>query len=109
MAHEGSRTSSSAPAANEISTSLVAALSAVAALVYYFSNPKPGTYYDYTFRVAENLLSGDIGFAQKPPPWLNEFVPFEGLWYSVFPFGTVVTMVPFALLKAAGLITDMPS
>lgn len=78
-------------------------------LAYYFSNPKPRNYYNYTFRVAENLLHGSIGFANKPPPWLNEFVPFEGLWYSVFPLGSVLSMVPFALLKVAGVIQQMPS
>jgi hypothetical protein len=109
MAREGPRTSSSAPAAGKVSNSLILLLSAVAAFVYFFSNPKPGTYYDYTFRVAGNLVNGSIGFVEKPPPWLNEFVPFEGLWYSVFPFGAVVTMIPFAILKTAGLITDMPS
>src|SRR5687768_11326662 len=102
MAHDGPRTSSSAPAAKKISIPLISLVSAAAAFVYYFSNPRPGTYYDYTLRVAGNLLNGSVGFTEKPPRWLNEFVPFEGLWYSVFPFGAVVTMIPFALLKAAG-------
>lgn len=84
-------------------------LSLATAVVYYFSNPKPKHYYDYTFRVAGNLLRGSIGFPQKPPSWLNEFVPFEGLWYSVFPLGSVVSMVPFAFLKIAGIIQGMPS
>jgi len=84
-------------------------LSIATAVVYYFSNPKPNHFYDYTFRVAENLLRGSVGFTEKPPSWLNEFVPFEGLWYSVFPFGSVVSIVPFALLKVAGVIKDMPS
>ena len=78
-------------------------------IVYYFSNPKPQNYYDYTFRVAENLLRGSIGFAEKPPSWLNEFVPFSGEWYSVFPLGGVVSMMPIAAMKVAGLITEMPA
>lgn len=84
-------------------------LSFSAALIYFFSNPKPNSHYDYTFRVAEILLRGSTGFAEKQPPWLNEFVPFEGFWYSVFPFGAVVSMLPFAVLKTAGVITQMPS
>lgn len=80
-----------------------------ATAVYFFSNPKPGHFYDYTFRVADTLLHGSIGLAEKPPPWLNEFVSFEGLWYSVFPLGSVLTMLPFALLKAVGIIGEMPS
>jgi hypothetical protein len=78
-------------------------------LVYYFSNPKPQHYYDYTFRVAENVLHGAIGFKEKPPSWLNEFVPFEGNWYSVFPLGSILTMIPFAFFKFIGAIKDMPA
>jgi hypothetical protein len=90
--------------------SKIIALGAIfAALAFFLSNPKPQNYYDYTFRVAENLVRGGIGFAEKPPSWLNEFVPFEGLYYSVFPLGSVVTMLPFALLKVAGLISEMPA
>lgn len=76
--------------------------------LYYLSNPKPSAHYDYTFRVAENLIRGAIGFTSQPPSWLNEFVPFDGAWYSVFPFGSVVSMIPFALLKVAGIVDSMP-
>jgi hypothetical protein len=88
---------------------LIFCLVAVTFWVYYFCNPAPQQYYDYTFRVADNFLRGAIAFHEKPPSWLNEFVPFEGNWYSVFPLGSVLTMMPFALLKVAGLITDMPA
>jgi hypothetical protein len=77
--------------------------------VYYFSNPKPQHYYDYTFRVAHNMLNGAIAFSERQPSWLNEFVPFEGFYYSVFPLGSVLTMIPFALFKFAGVIREMPS
>ena len=77
--------------------------------IYYFSNPKPQNYYDYTFRVADNIIRGDIAFKEKPPTWLNEFVPFEGNWYSVFPLGSVVTMMPFAFFKLIGAIQEMPA
>lgn len=77
--------------------------------IYYFSNPKPQNYYDYTFRVAENILNGAIAFKQPQPSWLNEFVPFEGNYYSVFPLGSVITMMPFALLKIIGAVKEMPS
>ena len=91
------------------SNRLIMLISAGTAVVYFFSNPKFQTYYDYTFRVAENLLHGSIGFVEKPPPWLNEFVPVDGYWYSVFPFGAIVSMLPFAVLKSIGIITQMPS
>lgn len=77
--------------------------------LYYLSNPKPQHYYDYTFRVAENLLRGGVGFTEKQPSWLNEFVPFEGSYYSVFPLGGVLSMVPFAALKVIGMISAMPA
>src|SRR5439155_14209182 len=91
---------------NRLFPSLV--LSTATAIVYFFSNPKPQSYYDYTFRVAGNLLRGAIGFSDKPPSWLNEFVPFEGEWYSVFPLGAVVTMIPVAFFNVIGVITEMP-
>lgn len=78
-------------------------------LIYYFSNPNPQHYYDYTFRVAENILGGAIAFKTQQPSWLNEFVPFEGKWYSVFPLGSVITMMPFAFFKSIGVIKEMPS
>lgn len=80
----------------------------VCGVAYYFSNPKPQNYYDYTFRVAENILRGSIGFTEKQPSWLNEFVTLDGFYYSVFPLGSVLTMIPFALLKVLGIINGMP-
>jgi hypothetical protein len=88
---------------------LVPLICTASGLIYFFSNPKPQNYYDYTFRVAANLLGGHVAFNEPQPSWLNEFVPFEGFYYSVFPFGSVVTMVPFAVLKTLGLITEMPA
>ena len=78
-------------------------------LVYFFSNPNPQNYYDYTFRVAENLLHGRIGLTEQPPSWLNEFVPFKDRYYSVFPLGSVLSMLPFAFLKFIGVIKEMPA
>lgn len=85
-----------------------AMLSLAAAVVYFLSNPKPQNYYDYTFRVAGRLLSGAISLSEPPPPWLNEFVPYHGSYYSVFPLGAVLSMIPAAFLKAIGLINEMP-
>jgi len=82
---------------------------ALCGIVYFFSNPKPQFYYDYTFRIAGQFLNGSLGLNEPPPPWLNEFVPFDGAWYSVFPLGSILTMVPAALLKAAGVLQDMPA
>lgn len=84
-------------------------ISLFAGLVYFLSNPKPNHFYDYTFRVAGNFLEGKIAFIQRPPDWLNEFVLFEGAYYSVFPLGSVLSMLPFAVLEKIGLINEMPS
>lgn len=89
-------------------TIVIIAIIAVGA-IYFFSNPKPQNYYDYTFRVAHNFLQGSIGFHKKPPSWLNEFVPYEDRWFSVFPLGSVISMIPFAVLKSARLIENMPA
>lgn len=87
----------------------ISSLSLLAGIVYFFSNPRPSFYYDYTFRVAENFLQGSIGFTAKQPSWLNELVPYAGVHYSVFPLGSVLTMLPFALLKVIGLVGQMPA
>jgi hypothetical protein len=92
-----------------LSAPIIALISALAGVIYCFSNPTPNKHWDYTFRMAGRFLQGSIGFTEPQPPWLNEFVPYGSYFYSVFPFGSVLTMIPAALLKAAGLITDMPS
>src|SRR5215475_10316339 len=76
--------------------------------VYYFSNPGSGSYYDYTYRIAEAMLSGRLGLTEKPPDWLNEMVPLDGRYYSVFPLGSVLTMAPLAMLKRLGVIESFP-
>ncbi len=88
---------------------LLACLIAATGIVYYFSNPHSQGYYDYTFRIAENFLHGRIGLPITPLSWLNELIPLAGLYYSAFPLGSVLTMLPFAALKAAGIISDMPA
>src|SRR5262245_29185347 len=58
-------------------------------IIYYFSNSLSGSYYDYTFRIAQALLSGRLGLTERPPEWLVEMVPLDGRYYSVFPLGSV--------------------
>src|SRR5215510_12168354 len=76
--------------------------------VYYFSNSHSGSYYDYTFRIAEALLDGKLGLTERAPDWLNEMVPLDGQYYSVFPLGAVLAMLPLAALKRLGLIELFP-
>ena len=108
LATEGTENTEAAVPPRGLSGRLIALISFLTALVYFHSNPRPQNHYDYTFRVAGNLLGGKVAFNQPQPSWLNEFVPFEGFYYSVFPFGAVLSMIPAALLKALGFITQMP-
>lgn len=85
------------------------ALAIATAVVYFFSNPRPQDYFDYTFRIAGALLGGRLGLTEQPPSWLNEMVPHGGRFYSVFPLGGVLSMLPAALLKAAGLVETYPA
>jgi len=77
-------------------------------IVYYYSNSSSGSYYDYTFRIAGALLRGRLGLVEQPPDWLNEMVPLDGKYYSVFPLGSVLTMLPLAALNQLGKIELFP-
>jgi hypothetical protein len=80
-----------------------------AAFMAYVSNPHPSDYYDYTFRIAGALLHGKLGMTERPPDYLNEMVPFDGSYFSVFPLGSVLCMLPAAALGSIGLVTDFPA
>jgi hypothetical protein len=83
-------------------------LSMFAALGFYFSIHATQQHFDYTMRIASALLHGNLGIRGNPPSWLNEMVPSGGEYYSVFPFGAVLSLVPVALLQTAGLIQNFP-
>jgi hypothetical protein len=84
-------------------------LSIFAFAVFYLSTKATQQPFDYTFRIAGALLHGKLALTSKPPSWLNEVVPMDGEFYSVFPLGAVVANVPLALLQKAGLIHDFPA
>ena len=109
MTENHSATESTKSRSKKITIGIFLAIIFGTGLVYFFSNPEPQDHFDYTFRVADNILRGRVAFSTKPPSWLNEFVPFQGKYYSVFPFGSVVTMIPFAVLKVIGVINKMPA
>ena len=66
-------------------------------------------HFDYTFRIADALLHGKLGMTETPPDWLNEMVPFEARYYSVFPLGSVLSLLPLAVLKLVGVIDSFPA
>jgi hypothetical protein len=45
---------------------------------------------------------------EKPPDWLNEMIPQGSRYYSAFPLGAVLSMLPVAVLQQAGLIHSFP-
>lgn len=87
---------------------LAAALIVLVFSAYYFSNPQSGSFYDYTLRIAVTMLEGKVGLDEKPPDWLNEIIPHNGKYYSAFPLGSVLTMLPLAILQKLHLITQFP-
>jgi hypothetical protein len=82
-------------------------LAVAAALLFYFSTKATQTHFDYTYRIAGALLKGHVGL-QESPSWLNELIPMEGEYYSVFPLGAVVAMLPVALMRKAGMVREFP-
>ena len=64
--------------------------------------------FDYTYRIAGTFLDGHLGLNSQPPTWLNEMVPMGGKYYSVFPLGAVLSVLPVALLGEAGFVNRFP-
>ena len=87
---------------------IAAGLSAFAALAFYFSTNATLHELDYTSQIASALLRGHLGLRETPPDWLNEMIPQGNRYYSAFPLGAVLSMVPIALLQKVGLIHSFP-
>ena len=85
------------------------AISLFAALAFYFSTNPTLHDLDYTAEIASAFLRGDLGLREKPPEWLNEMIPYGDRYYSAFPLGAVISMLPVALLQKASLIHDFPA
>ena len=84
------------------------AVSLFAAIAFYFSTKATLHDLDYTNQIASALLHGQLGLQEKPPDWLNEMIPWEGRYYSAFPLGAVLSMLPVALLRNTGLMQNFP-
>jgi len=84
------------------------ALALVALLLFYFSTKATQQHFDYTSRMALAILQGDVGLRKPAPSWLNEMVPANGRYYSVFPLGAVLSMMPVAALQKFKLVDDFP-
>jgi hypothetical protein len=84
-------------------------LSLFAALAFYFSTNPTLRDLDYTAEIASAFLRGDLGLREKPPEWLNEMIPYGKQYYSAFPLGAVISMLPVALLQKTPLIQNFPA
>lgn len=84
------------------------ALAIAAAFIFWLTTNPRHQHFDYTYRIATAMLHGHVGFVSQPPMWLNEMVPENGHFYSVFPLGAVLSMLPVAVLSALGLFHDFP-
>jgi hypothetical protein len=62
---------------------------------------------NYTFVIATALLHGHLGLSVGPS-WLNELVPVHGHYYSVFPLGAVLSVLPLSALAGWGLLPTYP-
>lgn len=83
-------------------------LAVVGFLAFYFSTNGKHHDFDYTARVAQTLLHGHVGMAKKPPSWLAEMVPLDGRYYSVFPLGAVLSVVPVTILQKMHVLREFP-
>lgn len=88
---------------------LAIAVTCVAFGAFFFTTKGNHQPFDYTYRVAGALLHGHIGLVEEPPSWLSEFVPADGRYYSVFPLGAVLSMLPVALLGNLGIVHNFPA
>ena len=84
-------------------------VSICAAVAFYFSTNATLHDLDYTTDIASALLRGHLGLREKPPDWLNEMIPHGNRYYSAFPLGAVLSMIPIALLQKARLIHNFPA
>jgi hypothetical protein len=87
---------------------IVLGLSLFAAIVFYFSTKATLHDLDYTSQIASALLHGQLGLQEKPPDWLNEMIPQGERYYSAFPLGAVISMLPVALLRNANVLHSFP-
>src|SRR6266487_1452321 len=87
---------------------VASALALAALLAFYFSIKATMQHFDYTSRIASAFIQGDLGLRTPAPSWLNEMIPADGRFYSAFPLGAVLSMLPVAVLQKVKLIKDFP-
>src|SRR5580704_10091165 len=79
------------------------------AILYWVLLQKPYyQYLNYTFAISTALLHGHLGLTYSRP-WLDELIPAaNGLYYSVFPLGAVLSVLPLGALTYFGILGHYP-
>lgn len=80
---------------------IVIVLFSLAMSVYIFSHRGEGAHFNYFVLMADSFLHGRLNMI-NPPPWLNEMVSWEGLYYSVFPPMPAFLVTPFVAIFGVG-------
>jgi hypothetical protein len=62
--------------------------------IYLFTSSRDRQNLDYFVRLADAFLHGRI-YLTEAPPWLNELIPKDGVWYVAYPPMPAVLLVPF--------------
>jgi hypothetical protein len=65
--------------------------------IYLFTSSRDRQNLDYFVRLADAFLHGRI-YLTEAPPWLNELIPKDGVWYVAYPPFPGVLLVPFVAL-----------
>jgi hypothetical protein len=87
---------------------ILAATACVAVLFWVLLGRRYYQDLNYTFVIGQALLHGSLGTSYAPV-WLNELVPAgRGLYYSVFPLGAVLSVLPASMAVALGIVPDYP-
>ena len=81
----------------------------MAGFLYYLSTKAAHAHFDYTYRIAQALLSGHVGVFGPQGSWLNEMVPAGQQYYSVFPLGAVLVTIPTAFMGKMQWINGWPA
>lgn len=91
---------------NRTDSWFAAGLSLVVCFLFYLSTKAGQRHFDYTYRIAQALLSGHVVGSQAA--WLNEMVP-AGKQYSVFPLGAVLGTIPTVIMQKMHLFNSWPA
>lgn len=95
---------------NRTDSWFAASLCLVAGFLFYLSTKAAHGHFDYTYRIAQALLSGHVGvFGVQGFSWLNEMVPAGKEHYSVFPLGAVLVTIPTAIMQKMHLVNSWPA